>query len=228
MALLFGASSVGTAGTKSDTLTVTWKVVNSFMALALTPNYSAGFGPKFVGFGHAPAPPCPPCAGTLNTNPLDFGAIVTAAVYLYKYAVHVNVQTASPYFVYAEGNADLGSTFPIHSSLFWMNSVPPGMADNNTGATPSTAFVKTTGTVGGGGTTITYTPPLPSGAAQPFLTVNNPPPLQPAGGQAGCGPPSGAGQPGCSDFYYDYLLRVPPGANLGAFSIYVVYTAVVQ
>jgi hypothetical protein len=98
-----------------------------------------------------------------------------------------------------------------------VKSVAPGLTDSNTGSSASFAFQRTTqaGTAYNN-PAIVYSPPLPNGGVNPIITATAP-------------PAGGGGVPGNADFYFDYLIRVPSNAapNLG-YSVYVVYTAVLQ
>ncbi len=81
---------------------------------------------------------------------IDFGGVVQGYQYLYKYAVQVNVTSNDPlgFQVFADGatdlRGDLGGTWPINQTLFWLVSGPgnsPFSAANSFQAAPATALV---------------------------------------------------------------------------------------
>ncbi|MBV8354618.1 MAG: hypothetical protein JO101_04800 [Candidatus Eremiobacteraeota bacterium] len=203
---------------QSDNIKVTWKVF-SFIQLVVTPNYSAGFGPIWIGFGKPPPPPAAGPGASFQGGSVDFGNVMQAESYLYKYAVDVNVTSSAAFNLYGEGTADMtsgaGGTMILNTTLLWVKSVPPGMADNNSRASIMTPFSKTTqGGAAYNNPVITYAPALPNPGVNPIATATPGPPVH--------------GVPAPVDLYYDYVMRVPGGAVPNPYSVYVTYTAVLQ
>ena len=205
MAVAFAAASFAPAMATNGSTTVKW-FANKIVKFNLTPNYAAGFGTIKATFG-TPGAPTPGPNAFLNGGSVDFGTVMTGTDYLYRYAAHVNVQTNAPGFnVYAEGSADFtgtganaGNSLPIGQTIYYLNSTSGG-GDPNTGFSASTPFQKTT---------------------QPGAAYNNPTIVY------GAYPaPSVVSATGSADYYFDYQLKIPSNASLGAYYVYVVYTVV--
>lgn len=190
---------------------VSYKIPPS-VNLTITPNFQSGFGPQGgAGSGSTPAVGG---SASLKGGAVDFGTVVQGYNYLYKYAAEVSVATndSTGFQLFAEGATDFDTTFPIQNALYWMIS---GTGNTPfTGAPAAHGFQKTAFPVTGSGSTtgINYTPSIPPGAA--LVWQYGGPTLSLAGGAA------------VQD--YDFKLNVPASTNISTFSLYVVYTAVVQ
>jgi hypothetical protein len=181
----------------------------AFAKIALTPNYSSGFGPILATFGTAPSP-SPQSGACLQGCAVDFGTVIAGDDYLYKFATHINIQTndVNGVNLYGEGAADFfnqndSSTLPLNTTVYYLPSTSGG-ADANTGFSPAFPFYKTAGTVSGNSfstaPSITYTAfPAPIAATMSAVT---------------------------SDLYYDYQLKIPVTATTGAYYVWIVYTVV--
>ena len=198
------------AGTASDPIHVHWKPT-AIVRVTLTPNYNAGFGQVVAIIGSQPAPTHGPNA-VLNGGSVDFGDVLAGKNYLYKYAVHLNVQSNSTtgLNVYGEGAAAFfnqadSSSVPISQAVYWLNSTSGSPADNNTGFSAAVPFQQTGGAVTGGSfavpASIAYTV-YPAPISQSALAN--------------------------TDFYYDYQLHVPGAATGGDYFVWVVYTVVAR
>ena len=187
---------------------VKWST-QAIVTLSLTPNYYSGFGQVAAKIGTQPAPTHGPNA-VQNGGSVDFGSVLAGTNYLYKYAVHLNVNSTDSNGVnlYGEGAADFfnqkdSTSVPISSAVYWLSSTSGAPADSNTGFSAAVPFQKTTGIVTGGSyavpASIAYTVyPAPITST---MTTN-------------------------SDLYYDYQLHVPPSATQGDYFVWVVYTAI--
>ena len=208
MAAAFAAVSYAPALalTTSGATTVRW-YANKIVRFNLTPNYAAGFGTIKGGFGTGSTTPAPGPAALLQGGSVDFGTVLTGNDYLYRYAAHVNIQTNAPGFsVYAEGSADFtgtganaGNTLPIAQTIYWLNSTAGG-GDPNTAFSASTPFQKTT---------------------QPGASYNNP-----SITYATYPAPAFTGSGTSADYYFDYQMKLPSTASIGAYYVYIVYTVV--
>lgn len=190
-------------------VTVDWQN-QQIVHVTLTPNYASGFGAVPAVFGAQPAPTYGPYA-TYQGGSVDFGSVLAGNDYLYKYAVELNVQTNSStgFNLYAEGAADFyntadGTSVPIDQTLYYLPSTDGvTSSDSNTGFSASLPFYRTAGAVSGNsfGTapTITYG----SYPAPAYTTAN-----------------------ASAIYYFDYQLKVPPGATSGLYYVWVVYTVV--
>lgn len=194
------AQATGTVKIKWDT--------QAILKVSLTPNYASGFGQVPAVIGTQPAPTHGPDA-IANGGSVDFGSVLAGKNYIYKFATHLNVisNSATGLKVYGEGAADFfntadSSTVSLSQSVYWLNSTSGG-TDANTGFSASTPFLKTSGTVTGGGQ---FTPPT-------ITYISYPAPI------------STAITPS-ADFYYDYQLHVPPLASSGLYYVWIVYTVV--
>ncbi len=196
------------ATTKTAATTVKW-YSQALVNVTLTPNYYPGFGSVKAAFGAQPAPTHGPDTAA---GAVDFGQVLAGAAYLYKYAVHVNVQTssASGFNVYGEGAADFynqndSTSQTLSSTLYYVPSTSGSPADSNTGFTPGYPFYKTSGAVTGGSFNV---PPT-------IAYVSYPSPIASSSLESG-------------DYYYDYELKVPPTASAGSYFVWVVYTVMAK
>ena len=214
-AALASVAALAPAGAQSSApVTVKWST-QAIVHMSLTPNYFTGFGQVKAVFGAQPAPTHGPNAGpAVGQGDVDFGNILAGINYIYKYAVHVNVTSndSSGFKLYGEGagvfyNSTDASSQPIASTLFYANSTSGAPADGNTGFTPGLPFQQTTGIV---------TPAQPNPAATPSINYGGTYPSQPVATSVLSN----------SDFYYDYLLKVPVTATAGQYFVWVVYTVV--
>jgi hypothetical protein len=137
-------------------MTVKWSTV-ALVHIALTPNYTSGFGQIPALIGTQPAPTHGPDA-VLNGGSVDFGNVLAGKNYLYKYAAHLHVTSTSPtgVNVYGEGAANFfntadSTTIPISQAVYFLKSTSGSPADSNTGFSPGTPFLLTSGMVTGGG-----------------------------------------------------------------------------
>jgi len=203
MALLPVAVFASTAST-----VVTWRT-NAIVKMTLTPNYNSGFGAVPAVIGAQPAPTHGPNA-VLNGGSVDFGNIEAGKTYLYKYAVELNVTTnsATGFNIYGEGAADFynltdGTSVPISQAVYYLPS--SASSDSNTGFSAGAPFMKTSGTVSGGGyataPTIAYSA-YPTPVAQSLATTGT--------------------------YYYDYELKPPSSATNGQYFVWIVYTVVAK
>jgi hypothetical protein len=213
VALSFAGPRAFAAGTISNqaNVNVKWNTL-ARVVIALTPNYTSGFGQVVATIGAQPAPTHGPNA-SLGGGSVDFGNIEAGKSYIYKYAAHLNVVSNDPngVNVYGEGAADFtnntdSSTVPISQAVYYLNSTSGSPADTNTGFSPGSPFMKTGGMVTGGGysgppPTIAYTV-YPSTIAT--STTEN------------------------ADFYWDYQLKPPPTATSGQYYVWIVYTVVAK
>ena len=189
----------------TGTTTVRW-YANKIVRFNLTPNYATGFGTVKGGFG-APPPPSPGPNALFQGGSVDFGTVIAGQEYLYRYAAHVAVQTNAPGFaLYAEGSADFtgtganaGNTLSLNQTIFFLNSTAGG-GDSNTAFSPSTPFQKTSQAGA------SYNNPTINYASYPAPVVNGP--------------------SGTVDYYFDYQMKPPSNASIGAYYVYVVYTVV--
>lgn len=205
--LCASASAPAYAATPSsnDGVVVKYKTT-PVLTLSVTPNYASGYGAYQAQIGGTASAGQ---TGSLAPGAIDFGNVYQGAVYLYKYAAHVQIKGNTAYNLYGEGSADLtgyagsatGTTMSLAQSLFWLTSTSGG-SDPNTGYSPSTAFMPTTvaGSSYNSGTISPYTP-----SSAPVYTST-----------------------GSGDLYYDFQLHLPGTASTGSYSVYVVYTAVPQ
>src|SRR5579862_1503135 len=105
VALSFASPRAFAANTLSNTVNLTVKWVTApHVAIALTPNYTAGFGQIVATIGTQPAPTHGPGAA-LGSGSVDFGNIEAGKNYIYRYATHLNVVSNDPngVNVYGEG-----------------------------------------------------------------------------------------------------------------------------
>lgn len=195
--------------------TVKWDT-QALVSMSLTPNYFTGFGQMKAVFGTQPAPTHGPNAGPVGQGDIDFGNVLTATNYIYKYAAHLNVSTNDPsgFKLYGEGAADFynstdGSSVPIASTLFYVNSTSGSPADTNNGFAPGLPFQNTSGIV---------SPAQPNPAATPSINYGGSYPSNPVATSVAS----------VADFYYDYLLKVPATATTGKYFVWIVYTVVPQ
>ncbi|NNM99795.1 MAG: hypothetical protein HKL91_08365 [Candidatus Eremiobacteraeota bacterium] len=203
MALLPVAVLASTAST-----VVTWRT-NAIVKMTLTPNYNSGFGAVPAVIGAQPAPTHGPNA-VLDGGSVDFGNIEAGKTYLYKYAVEINVTTnsATGFNIYGEGAADFynltdGTSVPISQAVYYLNST--ANSDPNTGFSAGAPFMKTSGSVTGGGYA---TPPTISYIAYPSPIAQS---LSANG-----------------TYYYDYELKPPNSATNGQYYVWIVYTVVAK
>lgn len=211
VALSLTANPHASAQTVNDqTITVKWKTT-ALVHITLTPNYYTGFGQVPAIIGTQPAPTHGPGATGVGTGSVDFGSVLAGKNYLYKYAVHVNVSSSDPtgVNVYGEGavnfiNTADGSTYPIQTSIYYLNSTSGSPADPNTGFSASVPFQFTSGVVTGGGSPAS--PPTIAYASYPA--------------------PIAQSSTANSDFYWDYQLHVPATASTGDYYSWVVYTVI--
>lgn len=203
MALLPVAVFASTAST-----VVTWRT-NAIVKMTLTPNYNSGFGAVPAVIGAQPAPTHGPNA-VLDGGSVDFGNIEAGKTYLYKYAVELNVTTnsATGFNIYGEGAADFynltdGTSVPISQAVYYLPS--SASSDSNTGFSAGAPFMKTSGTVSGGGyataPTIAYSA-YPTPVAQSLAATGT--------------------------YYYDYELKPPSSATNGQYFVWIVYTVVAK
>ena len=193
-------------------ITVKWDS-QAIVTVSLTPNYASGFGQIKAVIGTQPAPTHGPNAVS-GGGTVDFGNIEAGTNYLYKYAVELGVTTNDPsgFYVYGEGAANFvnstdGSSIPISQAVYYLSSTSGSPADPNTGFSPGTPFLQTSGSVSGGGlsgpaATINYNGVYPSPIATATVDSQN--------------------------FYYDYQLKVPPNATAGYYYVWIVYTVVAK
>ena len=213
----FAAAFVPAAASgPSVPVTMKWNT-QALVSMSLTPNYFTGFGQVKGVFGAQPAPTHGPNAGPgIGQGDIDFGNVLSGTNYLYKYAAHVNVQTNDPggFKLYGEGAANFynttdGTSMPISSSLFYVTSTSGSPADANNGFTPGLPFQNTNGIV---------TPAQPNPVATPAINYGGTYPSSPVATSLNS----------IGDFYYDYLLKVPPTATQGQYFVWIVYTVVAQ
>lgn len=208
MVVAFAIASLTPAAAQSvsnQNINVKWYAAY-VVHFTLTPNYAAGFGTILATFG-PPGTPAPGPNASFQGGSVDFGTVKQGNSYLYRYAAHVNVTSNAPGLnVYAEGTADFtgtgsnaGNSLPINQTIYYLQSTTGG-GDPNTGFSPSTPFLKTTQTGASyNNPNITYT--------------SYPAPAYVAGS-------------GNVDYYFDYQLKLPSNASLGAYYVYVAYTVV--
>lgn len=204
----------GVRAAPTSPVVVKWDT-QSLVSMTLTPNYYTGFGQVKAVFGTQPAPTHGPNAGPgVGQGDVDFGNVLSGATYIYKYASHLNVSTndASGFKLYGEGAAAFynqtdGTSQPLSSTLFWANSTSGSPSDPNNGFTPGQPFQQTTGIV---------SPAQPNFPTAP--TINY-------GGSYPASPVAFSSTP-TRDFYYDYILKVPPTATGGQYFVWIVYTVV--
>jgi hypothetical protein len=213
VALSFAGPRAFAAGTLSNevNITVKWATL-PHVTIVLTPNYVTGFGQVPATIGTQPAPTHGPSA-SLGSGSVDFGNIEAGKNYIYKYATHLNVVSNDPngVNVYGEGAADFvnttdASSVPISQAVYYLSSTSGSPADGNTGFSPGTPFMKTSGVVSGGG----YAGPPPTIAYTVY----------PA--------PIASSTTPAADFYWDYQLKPPPTATSGQYYVWIVYTVVVK
>ena len=210
------AVAPATAAPGSDTLNVKW-ATQAILKLSLTPNYASGFGQVQAVFGTQPAPTHGPNASS-GGGAVDFGNIEAGNTYIYKYAAHVNVETNDPNGVklFGEGlaaftdNTAPTNTYALNSTLFYANSTSGSPADGNTGFTPGFPFQQTTGIPTNPGYSV-------NGVGSPAISYGGLYPAVPVGT---------SGATGSLDFYYDYIMKVPPAAVAGQYYVWIVYTVV--
>jgi hypothetical protein len=201
------------ANTAAATTHVKWDA-QAIISMTLTPNYFTGFGQVKAVFGAQPPTTHGPNAGPgVGQGDIDFGNVLSATNYLYKYAAHVNVVSndSNGFMLYGEGAADFNQnggagTTPVSSTLFYVNSTSGAPADPNNGFSPGFPFQKTAGIVTGGTyagpTSINYGGVYPGAAVATSATATG-------------------------DFYYDYLLKVPASITTnGDYYVWIVYTVV--
>lgn len=201
------------ANATAATTVVHWNT-QAIVTMTLTPNYAAGFGQVKAVFGTQPAPTHGPNAGPgVGQGDIDFGDVLSATDYIYKYAAHVSVTTNDPsgFKLYGEGAADFqantggSGTQTLSSTLFYANSTSGSPPDGNNGFTPGLPFQKTGG--------------IPSSTAYGIVPTINYGGLYP-------GPVATSVTP-TGDFYYDYLLKVPAAITTGGnYYVWIVYTVV--
>lgn len=208
IAMLVAGIAGGARASSSGSVSANWKT-SVVITMSVTPNYQSGYGPQG---GPSNATPAPGPSAAPGAGYVDFGKVTAGYNYLYKYAAQVSVTTndSSGFQVYAEGSSDFQSTssgtWPIGTTLYWLTS-----SSANTPYSPATAFEKTSSTVTGGGTGISYTGNPPASAlvwTYPSSTTGL------AGGAALQG--------------YDYLLQLSSSIPVAQFSLYVVYTVVAK
>ena len=204
--LLLSPSPVWSAPTGN--VAANW-YAQAYAKVALTPNYSSGYGTVLATFGTQPNPSPGPGA-CLQGCAIDFGTVLAGDDYLYKFAAHVNIQTndIDGVNLYGEGAADFfnqndSTTLPLNTAVYYLPSTSGG-SDSNTGFSPAFPFYKTAGTVTnnsfGTAPTITYA----SYPAPMASTVNA----------------------NTTDLYYDYQLKIPVTATSGSYYVWIVYTVV--
>lgn len=207
--VLLAALAVAPVQTRAqNTVQVKWSTA-PVVKMSLTPNYYSGFGAIKATFGTPTAPQTGPDA-TLDGGSVDFGPVLAGTAYLYKYAVHVNVQTNDPggFYVYGEGAADFyntadSTTTPISQTLYFLNSTSGTTPDTNTGFSPGLPFQRSGGMVSNNGQ-----------FTMPSITYGGyPAPINVASTMNG-------------DLYYDYQLKTPPTATGGLYYVWIVYTVV--
>ena len=205
IAFAFASLVPAQAQTYNGSVSVKWYAAK-IVRFNLTPNYAIGFGTVKATFGTQPAPSPGPNA-VFQGGSVDFGTVMQGNDYLYRYAAHVNVTTNAPGFVvYAEGTADFtgtganaGNTLPIGQTIYWLNSTSGG-SDPNNGFSPSTPFQKT---------------------SMPGSSYNNP-----TINYTTYPSPAYTSAAGNADLYFDYELKLPSNASLGAYYVYIAYTVV--
>ena len=207
LALVLAGSRAFAAGTAP--VTVKWKT-QALVHITLTPNYASGFGQIKATIGTQPAPTHGPGATGIGTGSVDFGNVVGGSNYIYRYAAHLHVSSNSTtgVNVYGEGavnftNTTDSTTYPISTSIYYLNSTSGSPADTNTGFSAAVPFQLTSGAVTGGG---------PSSPPSIAYTV------YPA--------PISTSTLGTTDFYYDYQMHVPLAATSGAYYCWIVYTVI--
>lgn len=208
VALLVGVAA-RTSAQSNPAVDVNWAtapVVN----FVLTPNYSVGYGTVKAVFGTQPTP-APGTASCLDGCAVDFGNVLSATDYLYKYAAHLNIKTndLNGVNVYGEGAADFynqndATSQAVNTTVYYLSSTASG--DTNTGFSPSLPFYKTSGTVSGN-----------SFATAPTIAYSTYP-----------SPIAGTQSSGIADLYYDYQLKVPAAATAGQYYVWIVYTVVAK
>lgn len=194
---------------QTGTVTTKWRDL-PIVHIQLFTNYNAGCGTVPATIGTQPTPhPGPDAVCGSTSTPVDFGTVQAGSAYLYKYAVHLNVQSNDPTGcdVYGEGAADFylsgttsGATMSV-SSLYYLPS--GATTDTNTGFSPSTPFMLTSNPVSG----------YNEATAPSIAYTVYPAPIAVSGANN-------------SDFYWDYQLKVPFGATNGKSYVWVVYTVV--
>jgi hypothetical protein len=190
----------------SGSTKATWQISQT-VGMVIVPNYATGYGP--IGGTGSGTTAAVGSSASLGGGYVDFGTVVVGYSYLYKNAAQVQVQTNDPngFSVYAEGSTDFsdgaGHTLPIDNSLYWLQS-----SSSNGPFTPATSFHLTSATVGGGGTTLTYSgTPTANALMWNFPTSTS-------------GQPSATASKG-----FDYQLRLPSSAPAAyTMTLYVVYT----
>ncbi len=196
----------------TGTTIVRWNT-QALVKITLTPNYATGFGAVPAVFGTQPSPVHGPDA-SFGGGAVDFGSVLTAKNYLYKYAAHINVFSTDPNGVnlFGEGAADFYNSTdttsqPIQQDVFYVKSTSGSPADSNTGFSPGLPFYKTSNAV---------SPAQPNFAIPATITYTTYP------------SPIATSTTALSDFYYDYELHVPALASTGAYYVWVVYTVVAK
>lgn len=209
IAMCIATLAPASATVASGTTIIKW-LATPIVRLTLTPNYNAGYGSIKAVFGMQPAPTHGVDAPSVGNGAVDFGTVLAGDTYIYRYAMHLNVFTnsATGFNVYGEGAADFynqddSSTAPINQTVFYVRSTATG--DANTGFTPGLPFQKTIAPVTGSG----------FATAPTILYGSYPAPVATTSLASG-------------DFYYDYQMRVPPGATAGSYFVWIVYTVVPQ
>ena len=194
----------------APTVDVDWAVAPA-VKIALTPNYTTGYGTVKAVFGAQPAASPGPGA-CLDGCAIDFGSVLAGTDYLYKYAAHLNIQTndLNGVKIYGEGAADFynqndATSQLLSQTLYYLPSTASG--DTATGFSASFPFSKTGGnpssTSYGTAPTIDYS--LSGYPATPMATTSS---------------------SATADLYYDYQLKVPATATAGAYFVWIVYTVV--
>lgn len=211
-ALLLALISVQPQAGRAQTplVQVRWNT-QAIVKMSLTPNYYSAYGAqRATTLGTPPPIQHGPDATGVGTGAVDFGPVLAGTVYIYRYAAHLNVQTNDPggYYVYAEGAADFynqtdSSSQSLNTTLYWLNS--GATSSPNNGFSAGFPFQKTSGAVA---------PAQPNFAAAPGITYATYP------------APIVSGTAATGDNYYDYLLKVPPGATQGNYFVWIVYTVV--
>ncbi len=207
LATIAAYAAFASAPALAQTVTTNWYAA-TIVKMSVTPNYASGYGPVKAVFGTQPTP-APAAGACLNGCAIDFGDVLSGTNYLYKYAVHVNVQSNDPsgVNVYGEGAADFvntadNTTQAINQTVYYLSSTS-GSGDSNTGFSSALPFSKTAGTVSGN-----------SFATAPSITYGSfPSPISTLSTANG-------------DLYYDYQLHVPPSASAGQYYVWIVYTVV--
>lgn len=207
-------AAVAPAFAASGGVNVSW-YAQAVVKVALTPNYASGFGTVKAQFGTQPTP-APGSGACLNGCAVDFGNVLAGTNYLYKYAVHLNVQSNDTNGVrlYGQGAADFyntndGTSQALNTSVYWLQSTNGSISDANTGFSPSFPFDNASSTPGAVVTgnsfatapSIAYTSGYPASSIATSSSAN-------------------------SDLYYDYQLKVPGAATSGQYYVWIVYTVV--